>query len=151
MIQSYDSMIHSMIQWFNLMIQWFNLWFDDSLYDSMIQSYDSMIQSYDSMIQSYDPMIHSMIQWFNLMIQWFTEEQRLHRLGASSLGSEQCVNFSNSDKLCWAASAFKGAHGSYSSPTSLLISSTLSESDLTQNQFPLRCQCYTNSQHHSLM
>jgi hypothetical protein len=46
----YDSMIHSMIQWFNLMIQWFN----DSMIHSMIQC----------MIQSYDSMIHSMIQWF---------------------------------------------------------------------------------------
>jgi hypothetical protein len=34
------------------MIQLFTLWFNDSLYDSIIQSYDSMIQSYDSMIQS---------------------------------------------------------------------------------------------------
>jgi hypothetical protein len=39
-----------MNQWHNLMIQWFTLWFNDALYDSMVQSYDSMIQSYDSMI-----------------------------------------------------------------------------------------------------
>jgi hypothetical protein len=62
MIQSYDSKIHSMIQWFKLMIQCFTLWFTDSVDDPMIQSYDSMIQSYD-------PMIHSMIQSFNLMIR----------------------------------------------------------------------------------
>jgi hypothetical protein len=83
MIQSYDSMIHSMLQRFNLMIRWFTRWFNDSLYDSMIQSYDSMIQSYDSMIQSYDPMIHSMIQWFNLMIQSYDSQR-----SRGSIGSE---------------------------------------------------------------
>jgi hypothetical protein len=116
MIQRFNLMIqwfNLMIQWFNLMIQWFTLWFNDSIlwFNDSILWFNLMIQwftlwlndsilwfndsLYDStihfMIQRFNLMIqwfNLMIQWFNLMIQWFTEEQRLHRLGASSLGSE---------------------------------------------------------------
>jgi hypothetical protein len=95
----YDSMIHSMIQrfnliihdqWFNFMIQWFTLWFNDSILwfnDSILRFNDSqrsrgckgsepslrLAEELHRIGASFiGSMIHSMIQWFHLMIQWFT-------------------------------------------------------------------------------
>jgi hypothetical protein len=97
MIQSHDSIIHSMIQWF---IQWCNdsiLWLNDSilwLNDSILWFNDSILWLNDSILwfnhSLYDSIIHSMIQRFNLMIQshdsMIHRGPKLHRLQRSSLG-----------------------------------------------------------------